>query len=159
MITTFTYNQEQALEIGLVGLERSVSSILHKRKDKVVASDRGIEIHLEGAWSEGAFCYIFGLPLSLGIDTFKAADIGANIQIRSTKYPGGKLLVKKQDNPEHIYVLMCGEFPTYRAAGYITGQEARQEKYWGELKSHYSGPPCFIIPQSELSKDWSKCLF
>lgn len=74
------------------------------------------------------------------------ADVGANIQIRSTKLQYGNLILHEEDKDDHFFVLVIGTGLDKRIVGWITGEDGKQQMYW-QTKT---GRPCYFVPQSRL---------
>lgn len=75
------------------------------------------------------------------------ADVGDNIQVRSTRRDNGCLLLHKEDKDDHIYVLVTGSGIQKRIRGCILGSDGKRSEYWRES----TGRPCYFVPQSKLS--------
>ena len=90
---------------------------------------------LEGMASELAFCKAANYwpdmtigPRSGGWDL--VARNGKTIDVKATKHENGRLLATLKKKPEDAdyYVLMVGECPTYRIAGYATAGDLLKEE-------------------------------
>jgi hypothetical protein len=104
-------------------------------------------IDIEGAAAELAYCKGMGYYFLPTVNTFKAADIGTDVQIRSTKLPDGKLIVRHDDPNEHIYVLVVGEVPDFKIIGYIFGHAAKRSVW---LYNPGGREPAYFVPQDAL---------
>ena len=74
------------------------------------------------------------------------ADVGTNIQIRSTKLQHGSLILHEEDKNDHFFFLVIGTGLDKCIAGWITGEDGKLRKYW-QTKT---GRPCYFVPQSHL---------
>jgi hypothetical protein len=87
---------------------------------------------LEGIASEIAFCKLANIYPDLDLDHTNAADCylrdGRAVDVKSTTYASGRLLsVRWKDVTKvDLFVLMVGEFPTYRCAGFMSSTELIQ---------------------------------
>ena len=93
---------------------------------------------LEGIGAEIVFAKIFNLFPDLGDIPGKEDGIsmkGSTYDVKTTKYKNGRLLavLNKRKEDCEFYVLMIGEFPTYRLTGYATAEELLSGKYIDDL--------------------------
>lgn len=90
------------------------------------------EIDLEGFAAEMAFCKIANCYPDLDNRVDNGYDCvwqGRKVDVKTTRYKTGKLLATLKDNKNaDLYVLMIGEFPTYRLAGVIEASEFLVER-------------------------------
>lgn len=56
-----------------------------------------------------------------GYRELKPADIGRRVEVRNVKRDDGRLAYKRKDTPGLVYLLLVGEPPTFRAAGWLEG--------------------------------------
>jgi len=114
------------------------------------------ETDLNGIGSELAFCRMFNVypdmsisPRSGGADCFRS---GFEIDVKTTRYPSGRLLAvtTKKLKDADIYVLMVGDFPTYRFAGFATAQELLNP----EKITNLGYGPTYALSQAELHKEF-----
>ena len=113
----------------------------------------GWDIDIEGAAAEMAYAKFRGQYWAATVGSFKGADIGDKVQIRSTRHPGGSLIVREDDNPDHYYVLLTGAAPTFVVRGYIQGAFAKHKEYQSAPNGR---PPAYFVPQSALNAFKSK---
>ena len=74
------------------------------------------------------------------------ADVGENIQVRSTNLQHGSLILHKEDKDDHVFVLVIGQNLNKRIAGWVRGIDGKIESFW-QVKT---GRPCYFVPQSCL---------
>ena len=72
---------------------------------------------------------------------------GADVEVRSTPYDKGHLIIHNSDASERKYYLVTGIDGNYMIRGWIWGYEAQNLNYWGELQP---GRPSFNVPQEKL---------
>tara|TARA_R110002126_G_scaffold232283_3_gene376747 strand:+ start:151 stop:603 length:453 start_codon:yes stop_codon:yes gene_type:complete len=70
------------------------------------------------------------------------------VEVRSTPYKKGKLIVHKSDADNSKFYLVTGIDGDYVIHGWIWGRDAKNEKYWGELQP---GRPSYNVPQNMLN--------
>jgi len=83
-------------------------------------------------------------PGSLHVST---GDVGKKIEVRTTEHHDGHLHIYENDADDGIFVLMTGDYPTFRFAGCLMkGRDGKRPEWWrsnGNL-------PCWWVPQSAL---------
>lgn len=102
---------------------------------------------IEGAAAEMAFAKMMQLYCAPTVNTFKLADV-ANVQVRSTPYRGGHLLIRPNDADEDIFVLMVGSYTTWKADGWAYGREAKIDEHWRDGGDGEAG--CWWVPGNKL---------
>jgi len=107
----------------------------------------GWDIDIEGAAAELAYAKYRGQYWPATVCSFKHADVGANVQIRSTPHANGSLIIRDDDNAEHFYVLLTGTAPTFQVRGYIQGISAQNDE-WRQAPN--GRPAAYFVPQSAL---------
>ncbi len=95
----------------------------HGVVDQKIGPQSAEEGELNGIGAELAFCRLHNLypdmtfePRSGGHDAITRS--GATVDVKSTIYKTGRLLVKLHGLGCDLYALMVGKFPTYRYAGF-----------------------------------------
>jgi hypothetical protein len=107
---------------------------------------------LEGIGGEFAFCKLLNLypDMSIKIGAGGAdAKVGhLSVDVKTTTYLNGKLLahVRKAEVACDIYVLVVGQMPTYRIAGWAYDLELLNERRLIDL----GHGPVYAMTQSEL---------
>lgn len=117
----------------------------------------GSKIHRLGAAGELAVAKALGLPMKLGVNTFKAADLGASIQVRATFKPCGDLVIRPADAKivGHVFVLANAvsgddglqEFQSFQIRGWCYGHEASVLGRWEERSDR---PGAWFIKADQL---------
>lgn len=136
----------------LVGGIRQTESMRRNRKDAhgyKSASASVLDIHVEGAAAEMAYCKARGVYWGAGVNTFKAADVGNKVQVRSTKLRNGCLIVREDDHDDHYYVLVVGQIPSFEVVGWILGRDAKRSEW---KRSPEGREEAFFVPQNQLKK-------
>lgn len=106
-----------------------------------------LDIHVQGAMGEICVSKVMDRYSKFSVDTFKAADISENIQVRTSPRHDYKLRILPNDNPEHYYVLVTGTGPVYCVRGWIKGSEGKREEY---IMAPNNRPPAYFVPQHKL---------
>lgn len=131
-----------------IGRLRQLASIRRGSVHKYGFAGSGWTEHIEGACGEMVVCKFLGIYWDGSVDTFKAADVGANIQVRTRSLHSYELIVRSDDADNEMYVLVTGKCPTYQIHGYITGSDAKKREY---LQTHGNRPAAYFVPHRALS--------
>ena len=103
-----------------------------------------------GAAGELAVARFLGIDQELGINTFHTVpDVGGNIEVRTTTREDGRLVVRNNDSPSRLYVLVTGTPPEMVIRGAIMGADARRPEW---LWNPHNNVPSWFVPQSALEK-------
>lgn len=84
---------------------------------------------LEGICGEFAFCKAMNLYPDMSISPRKGTDDvivnGKSVDVKTTRYKTGKLLARKTkgETPSDVYVLVVGQCPEYKIAGWCGSAE------------------------------------
>jgi len=131
-----------------LGTGRQEEALQSKRKDQHGFDGKdGLKIHIEGAAGEIAFAKAFGLYPGFTINTFKAADIGSNIQVRTRSERRYGLIVRPDDDDDAVFVHVIGSRPNYTIMGWLLGKDAKRAGY---SETHGDRPPAFFVPSEDL---------
>lgn len=130
-----------------IGRLRQLTSVRRGSADNHGFSGAGWSEHIEGACGEMAVSKLLGVYWDGGIDTFKSADIGKKIQVRTRSSHSYELIVRPDDHDDDIYVLVTGKCPKYRIWGFITGSNAKRSEY---IQTHANRPPAYFVPKEAL---------
>lgn len=103
------------------------------------------QMFIDGALAECALAKCLGKYWE-GCGEINGVDVG-DVDVRSTKYENGMLIIHKTDDPNRKYYLLTGSEGKYTVRGWLWGYEAQQEKYY---TSKSDRPPEFYVPQSDL---------
>lgn len=108
---------------------------------------------LEGIAAELAFCNYMNIYPALDVSRYDDWDCilpdGRKVDVKTTVYPSGRLLAVtwKKDKQIDLFVLMLGQYPTYRCMGYMTAKDLLSEQRLTNL----GHGPVYAASQSELS--------
>lgn len=139
-----------ALEIGMLREWSSVKSNgQHRFTAATRSGDYGANAHLVGAFGELAFCRWRGIYWPATVDAPKTApDIPPDIQVRTTVYRDGCLLLHRDDIPEHRYVLVVADVPRYWLIGWMWGRDGMRDEWWRDPTGR---APAYFVPQDALA--------
>ena len=120
--------------------------------DRKIGPQSVEETDLNGIAAEIAFCKMFNIYPDMNTNNRPDHDCithnGLRIDVKSTKYDSGRLLAVPWKCNKNIdaYVLMVGEFPSYRFAGFCLAEELIDEKNITDL----GYGDVYALEQSEL---------
>jgi hypothetical protein len=144
----------------MVGVERCLQATINKaQKYNWVKNPnyQSWDVDIEGAAAEYAAAKGLGMLWDGSVNTWKKADLGDRIQVRSAqekadpKNPGKmqpiSLIVRKDDKEEENYILVIGSIPHFRIVGWCSGVDAMQDKY---RRNPHGGVESWFVPQEDL---------
>lgn len=147
-----TIGVEVVLSVGemshaaITGCHRRIASLGWDTHDRVGTGLDPWGKDIEGAMAEMAAARALGIywdPSTTRHDT----DLDGH-QVRWTRYPDGKLILRDRDSDEYRYVLVLGLAPRFVVAGWMEGVDAKADRYYTDPGSR--GMPCWMIPQADL---------
>lgn len=101
-----------------------------------------------GAASELAVARWLGVPWLRSVNTFHdQADVGEDVDVRSTDRREGSLILRDNDPPYRWFVLVTGVPPALSLNGYIWGADAMAPRWW---RNAHGTSGAWFVPQSEL---------
>jgi hypothetical protein len=107
-----------------------------------------ISQEIVGACGEMAVAKGLGKFWSPSVNTFHAIpDLAASIEVRATERLDGSLIVRDNDDDHRYYVLVVGTPPTLNVVGYLSGADAKKDRFARDPHGHR---PAWFVPQSEL---------
>jgi hypothetical protein len=129
-----------------VGAMRNISSI-DSPDAHGFAEEHGWNAHIEGVCGEIAAAKVTQRYWQPTVDTFRAPDIGLNIQVRTRSRHDYDLLVRPNDNPQYAFIHVTGRAPRFLVHGYLLGERARRVEW---MQEHAGRPPAWFVPASSL---------
>lgn len=117
-----------------------------QRKGGQPAEDN-LDDHMDGATAECAVAQALGIPWRPPRDEDRHdGDLPGRIEVRSTRYVTGHLIIKQGDPPDRPYVLVTGRRPNLVVQGWMMGRDAMQSDYWrDDIRA-----PAWLVPQDAL---------
>ncbi|UCG12879.1 MAG: hypothetical protein JSU72_20835 [Deltaproteobacteria bacterium] len=144
----------EMMEAVILGAGRRINSIKAGRKgghqfSESVYAAWGEDI--EGAAAEMVVARTLGFYFTPTINTFKAPDVGAEIQVRSSYRKDGSLIIRPHDPDHHYYFLVVGSWPFHQIVGYTLGNVAKEARW---ERAPGGRPPAYFVPQHQLCRCW-----
>ena len=144
-VTLTAAEQLMAQTIGLLRQAASVRMGLSNKHGRA-GGDEDTD-HILGACGEIAAARVLGRYWGGDVNSFKRADIGRNVQVRTRSRHDWELLVRPDDDSEAIFILVTGAPPRLRVHGWMQGHDAKRADW---LRDHGGRPPAFFVPQAAL---------
>lgn len=111
------------------------------------ADDDGLAKHMLGAAGEIAVARLLGRYWGGDVCTFKRADIGTSVQVRTRSRDDYDLIVRHDDADGDVFILVTGSLSRLTVRGWVYGHEAKRPEY---LAPHGGRPEAYFVPQSAL---------
>lgn len=155
---TINLTWEEALLAATVGVRRRVKAQSVKRRE--VHGDAHYrppwDLDIEGALAEMAFAKFMGAYWAGQTDPDKGSgDVmegGIAHHVRSTDREEGALILHPTDSDEGIFVLMVGGGIKWRCAGWMRGEDGKQQRWWRANVPHAA----YFVSQGDLEKDFDR---
>lgn len=122
-----------AAEVGQAaysGMRSRVRAIERGRRPAHGFEGPGWNEQIEGRCAELAFAKLTGRYLADDDALDHDGDVGAGIQIRSTRYRPALLRINRSDQPGHAFILAVGQTDQWEFPGWIRGREAMTPAHW-----------------------------
>lgn len=142
---------EEAKMAYAVAVDRQLDAMrrgLHGRHGAGEDLEISIGLHLIGAAGEIAVAKALGVYWPPSVGTFKAPDLGSEVQVRTRTNDKHDLIIRPEDSDDDFFVLAVGRLPVFRIVGWIYGAYAKRECW---IQMHGGRPPAFFVPQSALT--------
>lgn len=137
--------RDEEFEAASIAFERNFSS-----PGKVDRSVQKVNLHesiardAEAIGAEMVVAKYFGIDFTPTVNGFKLhADIGANIEVKWTKWKDGNLILTPRDRDSDVAVLVTGQSPDYYICGWTYIRTARRP-------ARQRGDGSYWINQSDL---------
>lgn len=131
---------------ALVGVSRNVEAMRKGCVNRLAINDEW-SAHILGALGEAAFAKATNRYWSGSVNTFKAADVGDNIQIRTRSKHSYDLIVRDGDRDDDVYVLVTGGPNDFTLHGWMRCGDAKRPQF----KANYGNyGEAYFVPKSAL---------
>ncbi len=132
------------------GVDRRISAVVKGRKGAHGFNrDDFWQLDIEGLLAEAAVAKALGVyfaPITGALDT-TLGDVLPGVQVRSTKYKDGSLLLHATDSDDDRFILVTGAQGKYSLAGWCFGAHGKKQEY----NRQYKGRWAYWVDQSVLS--------
>jgi len=150
--STLTHTEIQLAHY--VGMRRAASSLVKGSSHAANITSGRPEYYYQmmGAMAEMAAAKALGCYWPGSWDTYtRDGDIttrnGEKLEVRYRSKAHYDLLLKEDDCPERIYILVTGAAPTFTLRGWIRGRDGMIQEYWRKVTDR---PASYFVPQSAL---------
>lgn len=124
----------------------------HRRLKEKAVSEDGCYIQAIGEVATRACAKLLGLPWKNTFDTFKQADLGNNIEVRSMGREWYGLRIRSDDEDSRrvigVVIERGKERQQYRVVGWINAKHAKKKEW--KIDPRSLGRPMFAVPQDKL---------
>jgi hypothetical protein len=146
-----TLTDEETAYARGIGMKRQQECEKAGKKDRHGFKGNGVNIHILGAAGELAACKVFGLIWSASVNTFKGqADVGDVGEVRATTYKTGSLIVREDDQDDHVFILVTGQIPHLTIQGYMMGKDAKQKQWLSDRGNGRA--KAYFVPQTAIER-------
>jgi hypothetical protein len=80
----------------------------------------------------------------------RIADVGKNIEVKSTKYVGGHLIIQPIDRDEDIAVFVINKSPEYTVVGCLPIAWAKDAKFKHKVQANWWIPQSYLWPIANM---------
>ena len=134
---------------AVAGVMRQTQNIQRQNHGAHGVSDQNDwQLHIEGCLSEFAVAKYLNVFWSGKLGIYTPGDVGS-IEVRSSQKYENSLIVRKGDLDQAKFVFLTGVNGSYLIHGWITGSEAKQDRY---LRSPNNREPAYFVPKNKLQK-------
>ncbi len=133
-------------EAAKAGFDRHMQSIKSTERNRVKNPNFKLQVDVDAACAERAFAKALGIAWNRNVGTYQRENAGL-YRCKYTSISNGRLVVRRDDAEDGIYVLLVGSGLTYEIKGAITGAQARQI---GEQAAPNGGEPAWFVSQKQL---------
>lgn len=140
--------EHEMMVAALCGIIRNIAAIVDKRTNAhgLCTDADGWQIQIEGACGEFGVAKVLGVCWEPSVNAFGQPDLLGWIEVKSAS--DGCLIVRRNTDPEHAFVLITGRAPSYVVEGYILGRDARRDEWWSNRGNR---PAAWFVPKAALS--------
>jgi hypothetical protein len=132
---------------AMVGVRRKIASNDYSKASTFIDPQVWWGSDIESACAEMAVAKALKIYWDGSVNTYSAPDVGV-FQVRHTPILHGKLIIRPKDSDAETFIFIVGSSPDFEIIGYMTGKEAKQDKY---LSDPHGKAPCWMVPQGELT--------
>ena len=155
-MTRFRLEHGEAFTAAVAGLQRRFRAIQRQAKNDPgfkMKDEFATDIH--GAIAEATVAKALGLYCNASSIDRGLADVGANIEVRSSTNPSAKMPIRQKDKDNSKFYFVVGVYPNLQIVGWKYGKDCKQERYWVD-KDKDGNPingPYWAVPQSDLNPE------
>ena len=155
-MTQFRLEPGEAFNAAIAGLQRQFRAIQRNAKDNqgdITRDEFSTNVH--GAIAEATVAKALGMYCNLASADRSIADVGSNVEVRSSPNPQAKMPIRKKDRDDAKYYFVVGIYPDTKIVGWMYGRDCKQDRYWVATDKHGNllERPYWAVPQSDLNTE------
>jgi len=155
-VTQFRLDHGEAFNAAIAGLQRQFRAIQRNATDNqgdITKDEFSTNIH--GAIAEATVAKALGLYCNLASADRVIADVGSNIEVRSSLNPKAKMPIRKKDRDDAKFFFVVGTYPNLQIVGWKYGRDCKQDRYWvaTDKDGNQLDRPYWAVPQSDLNPE------
>lgn len=128
---TIDLTLDELTQAAISAVLRQVENLGIGRRDRFGPEDLdGWGVHIEGAAGECAVAKALGAYWA-GKGTFRGGDVG-DLQVRTSERDDARLIIRPDDPPAAIFVLVTGKAPRFDVRGWIRAHDAKRREWWSD---------------------------
>ena len=145
----------EVMQAGQLALMRTVESLRRGHKHKYGQTGQNdLQNHFYGAMGEFAVAKCLDIYNCNTVNTFKAADLGGNLQVRATGCARNtKLIVRPDDRDDDYFILVdiqkADGYYNATVGGWIRGEDAKQECFLSDA-GYSDRPKAYFLGKEHL---------
>lgn len=155
-MTTIKLEHGEAFTAAVAGLQRQFRAI-----QRGATNNPGYQMpdefmtNINGAIAEAMVAKVLGLYCNMSSPDRAIADVGTNVEVRSSTNLKARMLVRPKDKDDSKYYFVIGTYPDLKIVGWKYGRDCKQERYWVDTDKDgkkITGP-YWAVPQSDLNPE------
>jgi len=155
-VTQFRLEHGEAFNAAIAGLQRQFRAIQRNAKDNqgdITKDEFSTNIH--GAIAEATVAKALGLYCNLASADRAVADVGSNVEVRSSPNLKAKMPIRKKDRDNVKYYFVVGTYPDTKIVGWLYGRDCKKDCYWiaNDKDGNLLNRPYWAVPQSDLNPE------
>jgi len=152
-VTRFRLDHGEAFNAAIAGLQRRFRAIQRQatnNQKEIINDEFATDIH--GAIAEATVAKVLGLYCNLSSSDRAIADVGHNVEVRSSTRLTAAMPIRPRDKDDYKYYFVVGIYPDLRIVGWQWGRVCKQDKYYvsKDRNGQTLKTPYWSVPQSDL---------
>jgi len=146
----------EAFNAAVAGLQRQFRAIQRKASNLPSYEMRDEFVtHIHGAIAEATVAKALGMYCNMSSPDRGIADVGANVEVRSSTNPKAKMPIRLKDKDDAKFYFVVGIYPNTKIIGWMYGKDCKQSCY--RIDTDKDGKklayPYWAVPQSDLNPE------
>lgn len=146
----------EAFTAAIAGLQRQFRAIQRNATDNqgdITRDEFATNIH--GAIAEATVAKVLGLYCNMSSPDRTVADVGHNIEVRSSTNSKALMPIRHRDKDDAKYYFVVGIYPNLKIIGWRWGRDCKQDRYLvdRDKAGNKLERPYWAVPQSDLNPE------